>query len=883
MEVPSSKVAQTGRMKMDARTTIRGAALFAALAGLAISALAATTAPASLDFGGQSMATTSPPQVVTFTNNGGSAITVSAVSVSSPQFARTHNCATLAPGASCSVSVTFTPSIASGALNSTVAVAGTLTITSSAASSPNTVPLAGTAEKSLVSHYYRAILRRAPEASGVTFWHGEAARVVELGANVNETWYALALTFFTSPEYIGFNRDDAGFVADLYTTFFNREPDSGGLNYWLGLMSQGMPREVVLVSFIFSPEFVNFTEAIFGNTAVRAEIDTVIDFYRGLLSRLPDSGGFNFWLARFRAAQCQSSAAVTAQVEAISGAYVSSPEYSARDRSNAEFVGDMYNAFMRRGGDLAGVQFWISQLDSGALTRESVRKAFIGSPEFTARVNDVIDQGCLGATYYLSPTGNNANAGTSAASPWRTFAKAFGAMAPGDTLILLDGTYGTATGTGYISYVGTNSAQPKSGLNARDMTVIRAQNPGNVKIVGSLFIGRSTRKDQFIKVQGITFKGYNQLYNADYVVLKDCGFEGGLSIGSNDHNMFSDHNLIEDVWIWAAGERVIAINYRSHFNVWRRVVVRGDGCGLAACQGDGNPNVGITVYDSSDISFQNVIVVDRILLSGDEPYGDFASAQHTADPRYYFGRNEWLGTMSIKAPDVGYYIEPDAGHTHNPTVKMQNAIAWDSASEGFNLARAGTGNVLEYITANTRSVDTLASAIRVAPDMPSGGILRSVMATGTGRFGINSKYPPTFANVFGTWSQSAYNQTTCTGTCFTDNPRADTPGPSLKYITRIEAGSKLKGSGHAGGDIGANVLFRYGADGSRFGESGYNTLTTISLWPWPNEARIKAEMCATTTRGFCSAGKRLDGVNNVTLTSYIWEYLGTPLPPGIYP
>jgi hypothetical protein len=41
------------------------------------------------------------------------------------------------------------------------------------------------------------------------------------------------------------------------------------------------------------------------------------------------------------------------------------------------------------------VQFWISQITSGARTRENVRQAFVASPEFQARVAAIIAQGCL--------------------------------------------------------------------------------------------------------------------------------------------------------------------------------------------------------------------------------------------------------------------------------------------------------------------------------------------------------------------------------------------------------------------------------------------------------------------------------------------------------
>jgi hypothetical protein len=146
---------------------------------------------------------------------------------------------------------------------------------------------------------------------------------------------------------------------------------------------------------MLSPEFTSFTEGIFGNTAARKEVDTVMDFYRGLLSRLPDPDGFNYWVGRFRTAQCQGAGAVYAQADSISGSFMNGGEYFARNRTNAHFVGDLYNAFLRRGGDLGGVQYWIDQLATGARTRDQVRQQFIASAEFNARVDAIINQGCL--------------------------------------------------------------------------------------------------------------------------------------------------------------------------------------------------------------------------------------------------------------------------------------------------------------------------------------------------------------------------------------------------------------------------------------------------------------------------------------------------------
>ena len=262
----------------------------------------------------------------------------------------------------------------------------------STASTPEQTP-----QQAMVWHYYQSILRRDPEPAGEQFWLAEAQRVAQLGLDPNELWYAMASAFFASPEYAAFNRDDTGFVTDLYTTFFDRTPDGPGLSYWTGQIAAGMPRDVVLAGFMFSPEFAAFTRARFGDSTTRPEVNLVTDFYRGLLARLPDSGGFAHWLQRMRQAQCQGASAIHAQVDAISSGFANSPEYDARQRNNAQFVADLYNAYLRRGGDLDGVRFWIGQLDAGAMTRDEVRRNFMASPEFNARVQAIVAAGCLGS------------------------------------------------------------------------------------------------------------------------------------------------------------------------------------------------------------------------------------------------------------------------------------------------------------------------------------------------------------------------------------------------------------------------------------------------------------------------------------------------------
>lgn len=368
------------------------------------------------------------------------------------------------------------------------------------------------------------------------------------------------------------------------------------------------------------------------------------------------------------------------------------------------------------------------------------------------------------------------------------------------TIVLKDGNY---------PVIGWNgSAEARRILSG---STVRAQNPGGA-VINGLWIGRSSRKDSNITVRDVRIEGGATLYNTQRVTLKNVGVHGPLGIGTNDHTQGNTDNLIEDVWVWASGQRIVAINYRSDRNVWRRVIVRGDGCGTSGCSGSGNPNVGITIYDSSDVSFQNVLVLDRVLAGSDSPYADFACAQHT-DGAYLWGRNEWLGVISLNAPDQALYCEPDNVLAGVVSGTIRDSVFWNG--DGINLARKGR-YVVDGVTVLNRSGDGL----RVAPELgSSGSTIATVTVGGSGRYAINSAVVPTNCNVSGSW-QSAYNQTSCS------------PAGTAAPVWRLPQ--------------------RYGVDGSRYGDAGVNA-PQGALLPWPNDARIRAEMCANTARGFCSA------------------------------
>jgi hypothetical protein len=93
--------------------------------------------PTALSFGGQSVGTTSSSQTVTLSNAGGAPLAVSNIA-STGDFSQANSCATvLAAGASCSITVTFRPTVAGTRQ-------GTLAVTDNSSGSPQAVSLSGT-------------------------------------------------------------------------------------------------------------------------------------------------------------------------------------------------------------------------------------------------------------------------------------------------------------------------------------------------------------------------------------------------------------------------------------------------------------------------------------------------------------------------------------------------------------------------------------------------------------------------------------------------------------------------------------------------------------------------------------------------------------------
>ncbi|MBL0125050.1 MAG: hypothetical protein IPP88_20850 [Betaproteobacteria bacterium] len=120
------------------------------------------------------------------------------------------------------------------------------------------------------------------------------------------------------------------------------------------------------------------------------------------------------------------------------------------------------------------------------------------------------------------------------------------------------------------------------------------------------------------------------------------------------------------------------------------------------------------------------------------------------------------------------------------------------------------------------------------------------------------------------------------------------PGAAVDLITSATASLLKPGTNPANllnNTPGAVMLKQYGLSGTRWGQTGYDQITSVDLWPWPYQDTIKSVFREAnnvpagngpaqndTLRGFAANGTALYG-GAKTFTSYIWEYLGAPCPP----
>lgn len=95
-------------------------------------------------------------------------------------------------------------------------------------------------------------------------------------------------------------------IGRLYVGLFDRIPDPGGLNYWIDRADSDLRLEDIAMQFMYSKEFIE----AHGSIGLIGDLDFLHLIYQTLLHRSPDEGGLNYWLGRMSQGLSQSSVVV---------------------------------------------------------------------------------------------------------------------------------------------------------------------------------------------------------------------------------------------------------------------------------------------------------------------------------------------------------------------------------------------------------------------------------------------------------------------------------------------------------------------------------------------------------------------------------------------
>ena len=506
----------------------------------------------------------------------------------------------------------------------------------------------------------------------------------------------------------------------------------------------------------------------------------------------------------------------------------------------------------------------------------------------------------MAATYYVDGKTSDDGGNGSILSPKKYITSGMKLMSAGDTLIIMDGTY-----TGNNNMIRYDIFLPPSGSEASGYTTIKAENPYGVIIDGEgIRQPVDLRNRDYFHFDGILFKNSSGTIFAvsgtsgdkrNHIKVTRCGFEEtGSTYDSarSDSILFNyvSYGLIEDCFAFGTSRYAFYV-LRSDHIILRRCVYRPD-----RMIADGYSNTAaFRFYDSVHSLMQNCIVID-----GDTGLY-YNRATRDAVPNAFWmdgvdgvSSDKIEGCLGVNNSGMTIYFQGDESVENNA---IQNSVFWGfkngiwtrDSNDIFNVEHCTIGNIKDPDSTNghDRGIASDLSTMAVSANNIIYGCswagLRNIAGSGTD---YNCLYANPRTDYEGC---SASPHDICAENDNAVDPLTGTPGngvPVLKYLPRIENGSNLKGAASDGGDIGATILYKIGRDGTLWGDPGYNEVTNQPLWPFPNEDKIKEFMRsynlhgANGKRGFCADGNGLYG-GPITLTSYIWEYLGHPCPPEI--
>ena len=213
-----------------------------------------------------------------------------------------------------------------------------------------------------VAQQYRDLFNRSPDAASLNYWAGQLKTGVISQAQLIESFMAQA-------DF----KDRYGPLVRLYTAYFRRIPDYGGLMYWYGELypangGNGRLFNHVSDSFAQSAEFVG----TYGNLNNLQFVELV---YQNVLGRTAAPAGRDYWVGRLNAGLIRG--------EMMIGFSESAENVSINRHANS--ITMAYAGMLRRAPTTAEQAQWLADLKAGRATAVSLIAFLLKSAEYASR------------------------------------------------------------------------------------------------------------------------------------------------------------------------------------------------------------------------------------------------------------------------------------------------------------------------------------------------------------------------------------------------------------------------------------------------------------------------------------------------------------------
>ncbi len=200
---------------------------------------------------------------------------------------------------------------------------------------------------------------------------------------------AIVTRLIHSDEFEALNLDERQYISVLYELSFDRHAWPEERQNWVNTLRMGYSRDFVLQKFVNIEEFTVICDrygiergALLENgEAVHIDVVRFINrLYSTILDRRYDTWGYCTWAVIIANKEYT--------LEELVRGFTDTEKYINRDRTDAEYVQDLYRAFFDRAATKEEEEYWVEDLRSGG-TRLNVLLCLSRSEEFKMFLDSV--------------------------------------------------------------------------------------------------------------------------------------------------------------------------------------------------------------------------------------------------------------------------------------------------------------------------------------------------------------------------------------------------------------------------------------------------------------------------------------------------------------